>query len=151
MDSKQKVVGGVPWKRVFGFNHLHKRRLTMPVIINGTPMPPTAPPPRRHSLDDEVVRELAPIIAEIRKAADHRIWRIAMRLEEFGILGPSGVSFTYETTRRILKRIKSLGLGDGPQTVSAALRARHARERARHAMELAELEARMKREHPDWN
>jgi len=94
---------------------------------------------------------LAPVIAEIRKAGHHGIAEIAKSLNERSLRARGGSLFTYETTRRILLRIKELGLGDGPRSVSAALKARHAEERARQARVLVELEARRKHEHPDWD
>jgi hypothetical protein len=125
----------------------------MPIIIARprTPSPPPIPPRLRNRRFDDAVTALAPVIAEIREAGYHSIGDIAVCLEKKGLIAPSGGCFTYETTRRILKRIKELGLGDGPRSVSEALKARHAKERARQARVLAELEAQRKREHPDWD
>jgi len=55
----------------------------MPVIIHRTPTPPPARPakPRSQQFND-AVRELAPIIAEIRKAGHHSIGDIAVCLEK---------------------------------------------------------------------
>jgi hypothetical protein len=94
---------------------------------------------------------LAPVILEIRNAGQHGIDDIAVCLNLKGLVAPNGGAFTYETTRRILRRIKLLGLGDGPRTVSAALLARADKERTRKAMVLAEALARRKREHPEWD
>ncbi len=122
------------------------------------PTSPPAPPakPRSQRFDD-AVRKLAPVIAEIRKAGYHSIWEIAVCLEIKGLHAPSGGCFTYETTRRILRRIKQLGLGDGPRSVSQALAARHRKTRERQDMELEracrevnELKAQQRRENPDW-
>jgi len=134
----------------------------MPVTICGvtrapTPsQPPSRSPPatpagsRRQRFDD-AVRKLAPVIAEIRKGGHTSIADIAVALNLGGLSAPSGGAFTYETTRRILKRIETLGLGPGPRTVSQALMARHDKDRARRARALGELAARRKRQHPDWD
>jgi hypothetical protein len=125
----------------------------MPIIIARprtpppTPIPPRLPNRRR----DAAIKALAPDIAEIRQAGHHGNAEIAKSLNERGLRAPSGGRFSTETTGRILQRLKQLGLGGGPQSVSAALKARHAKERARQAKELAEPEARRKREHPDWD
>jgi hypothetical protein len=128
----------------------------MPVIIHRAPTPPPRANPRRQRFDD-AVRELAPIIAEIRKAGYQGIGDILVCLEDKGLPAPSGGCFTYETTRRILKRIKKLGLGDGPRSNSEALAARHRKTRALQDMELEracrevnELRAQQRRESPDW-
>jgi len=124
----------------------------MPVIIRRpSPPPPTTPRhqtqtphnpnPQRRRLDD-IVKALAPIIVEIRKAGHHGITEIAMCLNDKGLLAPSGGPFTYETTRRILKHIKLLGLGGGPRTKSAAMVARAEQESARRWRKFAEDVAR---------
>jgi hypothetical protein len=124
----------------------------VPVIIRRPATPPPAPPeqnpktppdlnlkPRR--LDD-AVKALAPVVAEIRQAGRHGIAEIATCLNDRGLLAPSGGPFKYETTRRILNRIKLLGAGDGPRTKSAALLVRAEEERARRKREFAEDVAR---------
>ncbi len=110
----------------------------------------TSPHPRSRRRDD-VIRDLAPIFAEIRKAGHHGNAEIAKCLNEKGLRAPSGGPFSPETTRRIQKEMKRRDLGPGPRTVSAALSARADKERARKAMVLAEALARRKREHPDWD
>ena len=89
-----------------------------------TPASPTTRLVFRWSRLDNVAAELAPIIAEIRKAGYYSIAEIAYWLDKKGYVAPSGGCFTYETTRQILKHIKSLGLGEGPRTVSEAMLAR---------------------------
>lgn len=111
----------------------------MPVIISRRPRAlPAAPPRLRRGRLAEAARALAPIIAEIREAGHNSIARIAVALHNKGLLAPSGGSFSYETTRRILKEIEAQGLGKGPRSQSEALSARHAEEHARKAAILAE-------------
>jgi hypothetical protein len=97
----------------------------------------TSPHPRSRRRDD-VIRDLAPIIAEIRKAGHHGNAEIAKRLNEKGLRAPSGGPFSPETTRRIQKEIKRRGLGPGPRTVSAALSARADKDRERRLRKFAE-------------
>lgn len=65
------------------FRSSAKEEARMPVIIHRTPTPPPARPakPRSQQFND-AVRELAPIIAEIRKAGHHSIGDIAVCLEK---------------------------------------------------------------------
>jgi hypothetical protein len=126
----------------------------MPIVIKrpprmASPTPTTPRPSRRRS--DEAARTLAPVIAEIRKAGHHGVAEIAKCLNERGLRASSGEPYSYETTRRRLKDIKRLDLGEGPRTASQALSARHDRERAREAAKLTEIRERRKREHPDWD
>jgi len=124
----------------------------MPVIIQRRPIPPSTPheqkpkgppnaKPKPRRLDD-AVKALAPVIAEIRQAGRQGIAEIAKCLNDRGLLAPSGGPFKYETTRRILNRIRLLGVGDGPRTKSAALLVRADEERARRKREFAEDVAR---------
>jgi hypothetical protein len=101
----------------------------------------------RHRQLDDAAHALASIIVEIRKAGHEGIAEIAMCLNAKGLVAPSGGPFTYETTRRILKRIKLLGLGDGPQTKSAAMLIRADKDRERRLRKFAEDLARRTREH----
>jgi hypothetical protein len=126
----------------------------MPIVIKRPPrMPPPTPtkprPSRRRS--DEAARTLAPVIAEIRKGGHHGVAEIAKCLNERGLRASSGGPYSYETTRKTLKAIERLGLGQGPRSASQALSARPDRERAREAAKWAELRERRKREHPDWD
>lgn len=98
--------------------------------IGRRPPPPTN---RRAQQFDDVVRALAPAIAEIRKAGYHHIWQIAAALDEKGLRAPNGRYFAYETVRKILHRLKALGLGQGPLTKSDVMLARHAEDRAERA------------------
>jgi hypothetical protein len=129
---------------------------TSPTLPSAAPAP-TISPPRGRRRNDAHVRAMAPIFAEIRKEGDHSIAGITRRLNERGLRAPSGGPFSRETTRRILKDINRLGLGDGPNTGSQALRERHRRRREKEAAEfekalkeLNELKAQMRLEHPDW-
>jgi len=79
------------------------------------------------------------------------VGEIAKCLNERGLRASGGEPYSYETTRRRMNDIKRLGLGEGPRTVSEALSARHKKEHARMAAELAEIRERRKREHPDWD
>jgi hypothetical protein len=101
-------------------------------ILQKFPLPKKTRRRGRRRLD-ETAKALAPIVAEIRKEGYHGIADIAMRLEDKGngVLSPNGEFFARETTRQILKRIKTLGLGEGPRSVSEALSARHQRKRGR--------------------
>jgi hypothetical protein len=129
----------------------------MPIVVKrpARVAPPPAPPSPAASLrrrrSECVARQLAPIIAEIRDAGHHGIAEIAKCLNERGVRAPSGGLLSYETTRRMLKELESLGLGCGPRTASEALIARHKKKRAREAAELAQLQERRKREHSDWD
>lgn len=101
----------------------------------------------RHRQLDDAANALASIIADIRMGGHHGIAEIAMCLNGKGLIAPSGGPFTYETTRRILKRIKLLGLGDGPRTKSAAMVALAEKDRERRLRKFAEDLARRTRAH----
>jgi hypothetical protein len=157
----------------FGVQNLHKKRkASMSIIIKlrptalssmltlGTPtsaMSQSAATPLETSLStsshprsrrrDEIIRDLAPIFAEIRKAGHHGNAEIAKRLNEKGLRAPSGGPFSPETTRRIQMEIKRRGLGEGSRTVSAALSARADKDRERRLRKFAEDVARRTREH----
>jgi hypothetical protein len=121
----------------------------LPRVPSPTPTPTTPQPRLRRS--DDAARALAPVIAEIRDAGHHGVAEIAKCLNERGLRASSGGPYSYETTRKTLKAIERLGLGEGPRTASQVLSARHDRERAREAVRWAELRERRKREHPDWD
>jgi hypothetical protein len=128
----------------------------MPIVIKRRPkMPPPTPtsttPRTRLRRSDKAARALAPIVAEIRKAGHHGVAEIAKCLNERGLRAPSGAPYSYETTRKRLKAIQRLGLGEGPRTASQALSARHDKQRAAEAIKWAEIRARREREHPDWD
>ena len=123
-----------------------KRRLKMP-----PPTPTSTTPPTRLRRSDEAARALAPVIAEIRKAGHHGVAEIAKCLNERGLRSSSGGPYSYETTRKRLKAIERLGLGEGPRTASQALSARHDKQRAAEAIKWAEIRERREREHPDWD
>jgi hypothetical protein len=133
----------------------------VPIVIKRRPKDPSstpryavtacAAPRQRRQRSDDIARHLAPKIEEIRKAGFHGNAEIAKCLNEEGLSAPSGRQYARETVRRIQQNIRRLGLGDGPQTRSAALRARHAKERSREYKKLEELLERRKREHPDWD
>jgi hypothetical protein len=126
----------------------------MPIVIKrpprmASPTPTTPRPSRRRS--DEAARTLAPVIAEIRKAGHYGVAEIAKCLNERGLRAPSGEPYSYETTRKRLKAIERLGLGEAPRTASQALSARHDKQRAAEAIKWAEIRERREREHPDWD
>jgi hypothetical protein len=128
----------------------------MPIVIKRRPkMPPPTPtsttPRTRLRRSDEAARALAPVVAEIRKAGYHGVAEIAKCLNERGLRAPSGEPYSYETTRKRLKAIERLGLGEGPRTASQALSARHDKQRAAEAIKWAEIRDRREREHPDWD
>ena len=128
----------------------------MPIVIKRRPkMPPPTPtsttPRTRLRRSDEAARALAPVVAEIRKAGYHGVAEIAKCLNERGLRASCGEPYSYETTRKRLKAIERLGLGEGPRTVSEALSARHEKQRATEAIKWTEIRERRKREHPDWD
>ncbi len=125
-------------------------RATAPAPVPKSASAVSAPPSSYRQRRGDLIRDLAPIISEIRKAGYHSNAEIAERLNAIGLRAPTGGAFSTETTRRIQKEIKLLGLGNGPRTVSAALEARAAKNRARAAVVFAEIEARRRREHPEW-
>lgn len=104
-------------------------------------------PYQRSRRRDDVIRDLAAIFAEIRKAGHHGNAEIAKCLNEKGLRAPSGGPFSPETTRRIQKEIKRRGLGEGPRTVSAALSARAEKDRESRLRKFAEDLARRTRAH----
>ena len=124
-------------------------RVPSPTLPSPTQTSTTPRPRRRRS--DEAARALAPAIAEIRKAGHHGVAEIAKCLNERGLRAPSGAPYSYETTRKRMKAIERLGLGERPRTVSEALSARHDKQRAAEAIKWAEIRARREREHPDWD
>jgi hypothetical protein len=96
----------------------------MPIVIKRPPrMPPPTPtkprPSRRRS--DEAARALAPVIAEIRKAGHRGVAEIAKCLNERGLRASSGGPYSYETTRKTLKAIERLGLGEGASNCLASI------------------------------
>jgi hypothetical protein len=128
----------------------------MPIVIKRRPrMPPPTPtsttPRTRLRRSDEAARALAPVIAEIRKAGHHGVAEIAKCLNERGLRASSGGPYSYETTRKTLKAIERLGLGEGPRTASQALSARHEKKRTDEAIKWTEIRERREREHPDWD
>jgi hypothetical protein len=67
---------------------------------------------------DLAVRNLAPIIAELRSAGIRDVRQLAEHLNARGLSAPSGHLFSYGTMHRILVRLEKLRLGDGPQSRS---------------------------------
>jgi hypothetical protein len=94
----------------------------MPVIIRSSSKP--VPPRGRRGQFNAVVRELAPIVVEIRNDGVQDVRGIAKCLNERGIIAPSGRPFAYTSTLRVLKRLEQLRLGPGPRSLSAAATAR---------------------------
>lgn len=95
----------------------------MPVmIIRSEGRPPREP--NRSQPFNAAVRRLAPHIAAVRKEGAKSVEEIMTALNVRGIPAPNGKAFTYGTTFRVLKRLKKLGLGEGPRSVSQANSAR---------------------------
>ena len=95
----------------------------MAIIIT---RPAMSKPHHRRAQYNAAVRKLASAIAEIRAKEVHGNLAIANALNDMGLVAPSGGPFTKTTTGDILKRLKKLGLGDGPRSRSEAARARPA-------------------------
>src|SRR5262249_37902547 len=119
------------------------RRGVMPVKIIGQTKPPA-----RHGRGlgfDRRVAALAPIFNALRSEGVHAIHEIMKRLNDAGVTAPSGGRFSFGATQRILRRLPQLGLGEGPRSVSDALRTRAGRPRnplAKPDLELLSREAR---------
>lgn len=139
----------------------------MPIVVRRRPMtattPPTTPlsappalpkPATRGSRLSDAVRALAPTIEKLKQEGHYGNAEIAKRLNELGFKAPSGGPFTRETTRRLQRHIKELGLGSGPRSVSLALTSRHVKKREnkmrRLLNEVDQLVAQQKRDNPDW-
>jgi hypothetical protein len=131
----------------FQFQSSIQEEARMPTVHSPTPHRPKF---RRLA---EAARVLAPIIAQIRDAGYERIDDIAMILGDLGLLAPSGMCFTYETTRQLLKEIEAHGLGEGPRSRSeaAAARGKSKSRYGRYVEVLPALQAWRKREHPELN
>jgi hypothetical protein len=110
----------------------------MPIIIRRASLAPAETIPGRLRFN-AAVEKMAPSIAEARENGHHGIAEIVQHLNDKGILAPNGQPFNNTTLWRILKRLKQLGLADGPRSVSQAVSARP-----------GEKLARLKREHPEW-
>jgi hypothetical protein len=128
-----------------------KRPPRLPSPTLPSPMSMSTTPRSRHRRSDGAARALAPIIAEIRKAGHHGVAEIAKCLNERGLRASGGGPYSYETTRKRLKAIERLALGEGPRTVSEALSARHEKKRTAEAIKWTEIRERREREHPDWD
>jgi hypothetical protein len=84
-------------------------------------------PPRESNRSqpfNAAVRRLAAHIAAVREERARSVEEIMTALNARGIPAPNGKAFTYGTTFRVLKRLKKLGLGEGPRSVSQANSAR---------------------------
>jgi hypothetical protein len=71
---------------------------------------------------DAAISRLAPTIAKLQCEGHLGIIQIAAQLNLLGIKAPSGQSFTYTTTRRVLRRLAALGLAKGPLTSTESRR-----------------------------
>lgn len=91
----------------------------MPLIISRPPMAPLKIANRSKAFN-ETVRALASWIALVRNEGNRSVEEIMKALNAHGVPAPNGKAFTYGTTHRVLKRLKELGLGDGPRSVSKA-------------------------------
>jgi hypothetical protein len=69
---------------------------------------------------DRRVRALALLINGLRSKGVRSIDDLMIRLNEAGVLAPGGGRFSRSATYRVLKRLRELGLGQGPRTVSTA-------------------------------
>jgi hypothetical protein len=116
----------------------------MPVKIIGDRTPPKR---RGRGLGfDRRVIALAPMIQTLRSEGLHAIHQIMKRLNDAGVSAPNGRGFTFGTTHRVVRRLQQLRLGDGPRSVSDALKTRAGRprglRRAAPSLELLAEEAR---------
>jgi len=123
----------------------------MPVIINGVRVVRSLEPVPGRPRFNAALKELAPLISQIRAQGHHGISEIADCLNAQGVQTLKGKPFSYTTMQRILHRLKRLGLGDGLRTVSQAASRRPSRPRPSlesRQREMASVLASMRREHP---
>jgi hypothetical protein len=73
---------------------------------------------------DKEVRKRALFIAALQTAGCRDIREMVRRLNDVGLTAPSGRPFSYGTLRRVLTRMKELGLGPGTRTKKEAKAAR---------------------------
>jgi hypothetical protein len=65
---------------------------------------------------DRAVAKLAPVFIDLISDERPPIMELADKLNAMGIIAPSGGHFSYETTRRVWKRLARLGFCEGPMT-----------------------------------
>jgi hypothetical protein len=90
---------------------------------------------------DAYVAKIVPIIVKQRGEGVKDIRSLVQRLNAEGIPAPSGGTFSYGTTRRVLLRAKELGLADGPRSLSSAASQRPYKARTRGSMSAKQKEA----------
>jgi hypothetical protein len=73
---------------------------------------------------DRRVAALAPAIKALRSEGVLAIHEIMKRLNDAGVAAPNSRRFSFGTTHRVVRRLKQLGLGEGPRSVSDALKQR---------------------------
>ncbi len=78
----------------------------------------------RRAQYNAAVTKLAPAFAELHAQGIYGNVRLTDALNALELVAPSGNLFKPSTTGDILKRLKKLGLGDGPRSLSEAARAR---------------------------
>jgi hypothetical protein len=76
--------------------------------------------PNRGRNFDLAVVALSPKLQALQSAGIRDIRQLAKRLNDDGLLAPSGRPFSYGTMRRILARLHQLHLGTGPRTLRSA-------------------------------
>jgi hypothetical protein len=69
---------------------------------------------------DRAVRALAPTVVQLQQSGVTAVEALQNVLNAKGVAAPNGKQFTFGTTHRVLIRLKQLGLGHGPRSVSEA-------------------------------
>jgi hypothetical protein len=92
----------------------------LPVIIQKKTKPQAPVRKGRGKGFDSAVKNRAPSISLLQAAGSRDIRKLVNQLNEGGLTAPSGRPFSYGTLRRVLKRMKELGLGPGTLTKSEA-------------------------------
>src|SRR6266849_1963890 len=90
----------------------------MPIIIHSNSK--ATPVSGRRRKFNASVRELAPVIAQIRSNGVHDVRGIAKCLNDHGVTAPSGRPFAYTSTLRVLRRLEQLHLRLGPSSLAYA-------------------------------
>ena len=82
---------------------------------------------------DAAIMKLAPAIARIQAEGVFGVQQIANRLNEVGLIAPTGRPFSLTATNRILKRLAELGLANGPLTPAGSRHKTEKHRAARHS------------------
>src|SRR5712692_5845445 len=94
------------------------------------------------------VRELAPVIAQIRSNGVHDVRGIAKCLNEHGVTAPSGRPFAYTSMLRVLRRLEQVHPGPGSLSSAATARPPNLRPRRKPtSLAVKRALARIAREH----